>query len=71
MSMEAGDYGERSMNLLLIAQWGEPEPGVRGGSMTLPPTLLGNREHEGTQVVHDGNIGIKVDVSLLKLKEPL
>ena len=25
--------------------------------MTLPPGLLGKREHEGTQEVHDGNIG--------------
>jgi hypothetical protein len=25
--------------------------------MTFPPALLGNSEHEGTQEVHDGNIG--------------
>lgn len=32
--------------------------------MTFPPALLGNSEHEGTQVVHDGNISrYKVDES--------
>ena len=55
--MEVGDLGEHLMNLLVIIQsWDEPE--VRGGSMTFPPALLGNSEHEGTQEVHDGNIVI-------------
>ena len=60
MLMEAGDSGERSTNLLIRD---EPESEVRGGRMTLPPGLLGNSEHEGTQVIHDGDIGIRVDVS--------
>lgn len=43
------------MSLLVIAQpWDEAE--VSGGSMTFPPALLGNSEHEGTQDVQDGSI---------------
>lgn len=29
---------------------------MSGGSMTFPPALLGNSEHEGTQDVQDGSI---------------
>lgn len=34
--------------------------------MTFPPALLGNSEHEGTHVVHDGNIGSIRWMSLFK-----
>ena len=37
---------------------------MRGGSMTFPPALLGNSEHEGTQDVQDGNIVVTMWMSV-------